>query len=92
MQEQYVCQECGGLTPIRLYLNGSSKNRCLECHNRARYAVLTDAQRLELHDDNCEQCEFDQCFTHNPDWTKHAERDVLVGIATFNPMDEMYDD
>ena len=52
MQEQYVCQECGGLTPVRLYLNGSSKNRCAECHNRARYAVLTDAQRLELHDDD----------------------------------------
>lgn len=51
MQEQYVCQECGGLTPIRLYLNGSSKTRCAECHNRSRYAVLTDAQRLELHDD-----------------------------------------
>lgn len=41
---------------------------------------------------NCEACEYDQCFTHDPNWARRAERDLLVSIATFDPMSEMYDD
>jgi len=41
---------------------------------------------------DCEACEFDMCFEHDPEWASREERTTLAKVATFNPMDEMYDD
>jgi hypothetical protein len=38
---------------------------------------------------DCEACEFDMCFEHDPGWASREEVSILT--TPHNPMDEMYD-